>query len=65
MVDRPEAGDAQRKPRGRAKPRKHVRRKDMADAQGYLKAEVLGKLKKAPDEEALAAFQELLQRRYK
>ena len=40
-------------------------RKDLADAQGYLKAEVLGKLKKAPDEEALAAFQELLQRRYK
>jgi len=40
-------------------------RKDLADAQGYLKAEVLGKLKKAPDEEALAAFEELLQRRYK
>ena len=40
-------------------------REDLADAQGYLKAEVLGKLKKAPDEEALAAFEELLQRRYK
>lgn len=35
-----------------------------AEAQGYLQAEVLDKLKKPADPEALATFQELVKRRY-
>jgi hypothetical protein len=34
------------------------------EAQAFLQAEVLGKLKKPADPEALATFQELIKRRY-